>query len=209
MKVKSFNEFVNESSKMDDDTWDIVTELVGDMDEKDQLNFNKIKNQLIGRWDADSFGEMPTDNMIKHWIKVAKETMDTYESASINEAESATQEHLDMVISALPQLEALIEKYGKFKVKLKAELQKNRSGETISIFSDDITDLLSPLGKTIFSKFAIGFWGGSVTKDGNIWFNPKVWYEHPMGGSNGTDFIWDALWFDVEKGTWIEGRRKI
>jgi hypothetical protein len=142
-------------------------------------------------------------------MKIKKFEEFVNESTSINEAESPTQEHLDMVISALPQLEALIEKYGKFKVKLKAELQKNRSGETISIFSDDLSSLLSPLAKMVFAKFNIYFWGGSVTQDGNIWFNPKVSYEHPMGGSNGTDFIWDSLWFDVKKGTWIEGRRKI
>lgn len=126
----------------------------------------------------------------------------------INEAErNPTQEHLDAVIAALPQLEALILKYTKAKIKLKAILEDGRRETYIRIFSDDLADQLSPLGKIIFSKINVYFWGGTITQDGNIWFNPKISYEHPSHGTNGTDFVWDALWFDVEKGSWVEGRR--
>jgi hypothetical protein len=39
-----------------------------------------------------------------------------------------------------------------------------------------------------------------------IWINPKLEYEHPNGGSNGTDFLWNSLYFDFKNEKWIEGR---
>lgn len=133
---------------------------------------------------------------------------DFINGVKINESIQDPSEHLDAVINALPELEKLVFKYNKFKVNLKAKIELTRSGSIIKIYSDDLTKDLSPLGKTMFSKIAVGFWGGNVTQDGKtIWFNPKVWYEHPSGGSNGTSFIWDSLWFDLETNKWIEGRR--
>lgn len=125
------------------------------------------------------------------------------EEAVINEAADVAP-YLDEVIAALPQLEALVKKHLGFKPKLSAVNQRNQ----ILLTS---TDLMSELGKTlaksIFVDIQMYFWGGTVTSDGkSIWFNPKLSYSHPSGGSNGTDFLWDGLWWDLDKKQWIEGR---
>jgi hypothetical protein len=69
------------------------------------------------------------------------------------------------------------------------------------------------LVKTLFTSINVRFWGGTVVRDGNaIWFNPKIEYAHPSGGTNGTDFIWDALWYvlkdhgQYKAGQWVTGR---
>lgn len=126
---------------------------------------------------------------------------------SLDESLGDASEHLDAVQNALPELEKLINKYTKVKLKLKVKAVDARSGIVLRIYSDDIGAMLSPLGRTVFSKINIAFWGGNETRDGKIWFNPKISYEHPSGGSNGTDFIWDSLWFDPNTNKWIEGRR--
>lgn len=122
----------------------------------------------------------------------------------VDEAEKLTQEHLEQVKNALPELEKLILKQSKVKAKLYAEIGRNKN---IKITSEDLSNQLSPLGKTVFTRISIDFWGGMLTKEGTIWFNPKLEYEHPSGGSNGADFIWDSLWYNLETSKWIEGRK--
>ena len=121
----------------------------------------------------------------------------------INEAEDLAP-YFEEVQSALPQLEDLIKKKLGFKPSLKAELGRSN----LKISSDDIiNELGKTLVKTMFTKVEIDFWGGNVTRDGkSIWFNPKLSYTHPSGGSNGTDFVWDSLWWDLDAKKWIEGR---
>jgi hypothetical protein len=128
---------------------------------------------------------------------------ETNENVDINEAADVTP-YLDEVKKALPQLEELIKKKLGFKPALNAGIERG----VIKITSNDIINELGrTLVKTIFTKVEIGFWGGNVTGDGkSIWFNPKLWYEHPSGGSNGTDFVWDSLWWDLNAKKWIEGR---
>lgn len=123
------------------------------------------------------------------------------------------------VIQALPALEAMIfEKLGCM-IKLYATLKEDRHGKGyIRIYSDNVIDLLGDtLSKTLFEEIQVGFWGGGITNDGKtIWFNPKVGYSHPSGGSNGTDFVWSGLWYALEDtefegqqyeaGSWIPGR---
>lgn len=124
-------------------------------------------------------------------------------NSHINEAEDVTP-YLADVQAALPQLEDLIKKKLGFKPSLKADLER---GNIRITSSDIINELGKTLVKTIFTKVEIGFWGGNITRDGKtIWFNPKLWYEHPSGGSNGTDFVWDSLWWDIDAKKWIEGR---
>lgn len=122
----------------------------------------------------------------------------------VDEAEKLTQEHLEQVKNALPELEKLILKHSKVKTKLNADSGRNGS---IKITSDDLSNQLSHLGKTVFTIIKVDFWGGLLTKEGTIWFNPKLEYEHPSGGSNGVDFIWDAISYNPETSKWIEGRR--
>ena len=48
--------------------------------------------------------------------------------------------------------------------------------------------------------------GGELSEDGNyFWFNPKLSYEHPNGGKNSTDFLWNGLWFDLQNNKWVTG----
>ena len=44
---------------------------------------------------------------------------------------------------------------------------------------------------------------------GELWFSPKVDYEHWSGGTNGTDFLWDSvtLSFNGDKPKWKYGRK--
>lgn len=122
---------------------------------------------------------------------------------TVNEAEEISFHVLEQVKSALPELEKLILKESKVKVKLKANISRKWN---IEIASDDLHSTLSPLGKTVFSNIRVRFWGGQLTKEGTVWFSPKLEYEHPSGGSNGTDFVWDSLWYNLETYKWIEGR---
>lgn len=125
----------------------------------------------------------------------------------VNESISDASEHLNAVINALPELEKLILKYTNAKIKLKAKAEKTRSGTIIRIYSDDLSKDLSPLGRIVFKSIQVMFWGGTENRDGDIWFSPKISYTHPGGGSNGTDFIWDTLWFNTKTNKWIEGRK--
>jgi len=113
------------------------------------------------------------------------------------------------VESALPELERLIKNQIGADVKLGAHLK--RGG--LEIYSNDLTKLLgNTLVKTIFKSIKVRFWGGQVARDGqSIWFNPKLEYVHPSGGSNGTDFIWQSIWYVLEDhgkykaGEWVTG----
>lgn len=133
--------------------------------------------------------------------------LNLFENEIVNESLRDASEHLAAVTKALPDLEKLIFNASKVKAKLKARAEDTRSGIILRIYSDDLSNMLSPLGKTAFSKINISTWGGTVNKDGQIWFTPKLSYEHPSGGSNGTDFVWDAIWFDPNTNKWIEGRK--
>lgn len=136
-------------------------------------------------------------------------TFDDYINESTNNINEnqLTEDHLSQVQQALPELEKLIEKISKVKLTLEAELDAGRRKTRIQITSQDLSNQLSPLGKTVFSKINIDFWGGIMNQDGDIWFNPKLSYEHPSRGSNGTDFLWDSLWYDIGNDKWIEGRK--
>jgi hypothetical protein len=141
-------------------------------------------------------------------IEMAKKDLGINESDNLNESiGEITTEELEKVKAALPALEKLIEKISKVKLTLEAELEAGRRETRIQITSQDLSNQLSPLGKTVFSKINIFFWGGTMNQEGHIWFNPKLSYEHPSRGSNGTDFLWDSLWYDIGNDKWIEGRK--
>ena len=124
---------------------------------------------------------------------------------SVNESE-ATPEMVEQVQAALPDLEKLIQKRSGVKVKLMAEMNRGN----LRIYSDNLIGQISPLGKTVFKEIKIYFWGGTLQeKENQIWFNPKTSYEHPSGGSNGADFIWQSLWFKLDDNAWVEGNRAL
>lgn len=123
-----------------------------------------------------------------------------------------TEEMVKMVQDKLPELCKLIESHLGFSPELRLSVQKGGIHRVnIKISSGSlINELGNTLVKTIFSDIKIDFWGGTkVISANSIWFNPKLSYEHPSGGSNGTDFLWDALWFDLDKNQWLEGRKLI
>jgi hypothetical protein len=135
--------------------------------------------------------------------RVKLKTIKLNEAETLNEAE-VTPEMLLQVQQALPDLEKLIQKHSGVKAKLMAEMNR----ENLHIYSDNLIGQISPLGRTVFKEINISFWGGSyIEKTNQIWFNPKTDYEHPSGGSNGADFIWQSLWFKLDKNAWVEGRR--
>lgn len=135
-----------------------------------------------------------------------EEIKESLNEEQLNEGgDTISPEILALVKSKLPELEKLIAKRSGVKTKLSAELD-TRSGN-IEISSGSLKKQLSNLGKTVFADINIYFWGGGYNKKHNeVWFNPKVSYSHPNGGSNGADFIWDSLWFVLADNTWKEGR---
>ena len=135
--------------------------------------------------------------------RVKKKTIKLNEAETLNEAE-ATPEMVLQVQQALPDLEKLIQKRSGVKAKLMTDMYRGN----LRIYSDNLIGQISPLGKTVFKEIAISFWGGTLQeKQNQIWFNPKTSYTHPSGGSNGTDFIWQSLWFNLDKNQWVEGNR--
>ena len=134
--------------------------------------------------------------------RVKKKTASLNEGETLNESE-ATPEMVLQVQQALPALEKLIQKRSGVKVKLMAEMNRGN----LRIYSDNLIGQISPLGKTVFKEIKVYFWGGDyIEKTNQIWFNPKTSYEHPSGGSNGADFIWQSLWFKLDDNVWVEGR---
>jgi len=110
----------------------------------------------------------------------------------------------EQVKSALPTLSDIIYKRLGFYVELKVLHNENN----IKLFSEKnlIEYLGDSLVRTMFSKVEINFWGGTLLYNENkIWFNPKLSYDHPRGGSNGTDFLWNSLYFNIDTNEWIEG----
>lgn len=149
------------------------------------------------------------------------EPLKTFESFtdSLNE-ENSPAIFLPDVKAALPALEALIKKEIDLSVKLDARMTKGNRDEYLTIFSADLKkDLGNTLVKTLFKTIQIEFWGGTVTKKGDsIWFNPKIGWQSASSGSNGSDFIWDSLWYVISStpdlksakpGTWVTGNKVI
>ena len=116
------------------------------------------------------------------------------------------QEILSAISAKLPELTAIIEKELGFAPGLKVELKKRTSGEPVFEITGTenlINELGNTLVKTLFTEVEIGFWGGTLSQDETrVWYNPKIWYRHPGGGSNGTDFLFRNLNFMIDESKW-------
>lgn len=123
----------------------------------------------------------------------------------------------DRIEDALPALEeAIIKKLGSdsdlrnFDLVLSVKEYKDGSGNpNYEITSNDLIELTGPIGKTLYDKFIFKTWGGTKVKDLNkntIWFNPNFDYHYKAGGSNGSNALWLAFWYDIDKDEWIFGR---
>lgn len=126
----------------------------------------------------------------------------TVQEDAINEA-NVTAEEIKAVEQALPELENLIKAKLGFKPKLKIEAM----GRGMKIKSEDLThELGKTLVKTLFKSINISIWGEKAQGEESIWFNTKLEYTHPSGGSNGVDFVWSSLWYKLDSKQWVEGR---
>ena len=123
----------------------------------------------------------------------------------------------DRIEDALPALEeAIIKKLGNdsylrnFDLGLSVEEFKDRYGnQQFRISSNNLVELTGPIGKILYDNFIFKTWGGTKADDPNknvIWFNPKFDYQYKGGGSNSTDALWSAFWYDIDKDEWIFGR---
>jgi hypothetical protein len=113
--------------------------------------------------------------------------------------------------NSLPALAELINKELGFAPELRIEMSINhRYGNQVE-FSIESNNLINELGntlvKTIFSTIQIGCWSAPINEEeGLIGFFPRLRYSHPNGGSNGTDFIWNVIYYKIDTCTWIAGR---
>ena len=138
------------------------------------MNLSEHLNESLKN--SEEFSELPSTTFVN-------ESMD----------DDRSKELLEVVEKALPLLEKEFKKVGKFDVKLSASINRG----TIQITSDDLASTFKgTAAASMFTKFKFASWGGNETNDGHIWFNPKFQYEHPSGGSNGTDALWDRLGLD-------------
>ena len=123
----------------------------------------------------------------------------------------------DQIEEALPALEeAIIKRLGNepyirnFDFGLKVDESTDRNGNTrFEISSNNLVELTGPIGKITYKEFIFETWGGTKVNDPNenkIWFNPKFSFKYINGGSNGTDALWSAIWYDIDEYEWIFGR---
>jgi hypothetical protein len=111
---------------------------------------------------------------------------------------------LEKLQKALPQLEVEMKKITNANFKLLAYENINRDGSVrLCIYSEDVAEQLLGLAAPVFKRINFTTWGGLLLEDERVvCFSPKVEYEHWSGGSNGTDYIWATLCFDMESGKW-------
>ena len=130
--------------------------------------------------------------------------------SAVNEGQQLkpTEEQFEAVKAHLPELEDLINKaLGTKKGDFKLEVYDDRKAMGLRCTNDLCFLLGNTLVKTLFKELSIDFWGGQyIPSDNTIWFAPKIWYKHPSGGSNGTDFIWGSLHFKLDTNEWVPSR---
>lgn len=105
--------------------------------------------------------------------------------------------------NSLPALAELINKELGFTPEL--NVTPTESGFVIES-GNLLCELGNTLAKTIFSKIKIRMWGVLNNERNSVWFDPNLKYEHPNGGSNGTNFLWAALCYKIDSCTWEVGR---
>lgn len=147
-------------------------------------------------------------------IKTFESFRQTNENEQINEdyiEHPPADVILEKMKKALPELAKQFKKDTGVNFKLDIKVNYDRfKNPLFTIFSNDLLNEFGKLGKTMFSEIKLEFWGGDLlNKEAKVWINPKISYEHPGGGSNGTDFLYDSFWFDYEEEKWIFGRKLI
>lgn len=127
----------------------------------------------------------------------------------------------DLLNSNMHVLESAIQKELKLNnpVRLHTHVESIRNNEAmIRIQSENLagnTELLGAVGANLYTVFEIQTWGGIFIKDDDyketdiLWINPKISFEYVSGGRNGSDFMWDSLYFNVKTQAWKFGKRYI
>ena len=126
----------------------------------------------------------------------------------MNTKQETLKQGFELIKSNLKSLELMIKEEFNVDMKLSANLEESRNGCIVRITSQDLLDQLgNTLVHRLFSSIKFYTWGGSAiimneNLEEEICFSPKLSYEHPTGGSNGTDFC-NGLWFNIDKKDWI------
>jgi hypothetical protein len=126
----------------------------------------------------------------------------------LNEAASTPEllEAQDKAISSISELEKLIKKESGVVVKLTASKEKYGVWQGIRIVSADLSRDLGKLGQAAFGNFLIRIdGGGKIYHNALLMFGPEVIWSLPGNKLGNTQFIWDYLWFDINKGVWLPG----
>jgi hypothetical protein len=125
----------------------------------------------------------------------------------MNEAATDSSQ-FDEMIKALPYLEQLIQREVGFKPKLTAKVTKGRSGDYLEITSEDLVSQLGKIGAAMFNTLHLKLVGGDeVMKDDSVGFSINMEWSHPSGGTNGTGFIWNSMYYSFDESGWIAGRK--
>jgi hypothetical protein len=125
----------------------------------------------------------------------------------MNEA-ATNSSQFDEMIKALPYLEQLIQREVGFKPKLTANVIKGRRGDYLEITSEDLISQLGKIGGAMFKTLHLKLVGGrEVMKDDSVGFSIDMMWSHFNGGTNGTAFIWNSVYYSFDESGWIAGRK--
>jgi hypothetical protein len=106
-----------------------------------------------------------------------------------------------VISNSLNLLENEIEKHLNFKPSLTLILED----KYIKIHSDNLKDELgNTLVNSLFKNIRIEFTGSMMSSPENMyWFTSNLRYEHINSGTNGVNFLWYNIIFDMNTQTWI------
>jgi len=130
----------------------------------------------------------------------------------MNEAATDSSQ-FDEMIKALPYLEQLIQREVGFRPKLTANVIMRRSfagqsGDYLEITSEDLISQLGKIGGAMFKTLHLKLVGGDeVMKDDSVAFSINMEWSHFNGGTNGTAFIWNSVYYSFDESGWIAGRK--
>jgi hypothetical protein len=113
------------------------------------------------------------------------------------------KEILELLESKLPALEKLVKMQFRVDVTFTVKMKEYKNTPTFEISSRDFSGR-SPMLELMFKEIQFYFWGGEYHEDKeDIYFNPKVFWKSHSNGSNGTDVLWDRIFFDLTTDSWI------
>ena len=88
---------------------------------------------------------------------------------------------------------------------VKVKLNVKVGPRKIEIESDNLLpQLKDKMWHCLYKEITFATWGGSYSEKNNaIWFDPKMFWEHATGGSNGHDIAGiSIIWFKLDTNEW-------